>query len=69
MMFFSEFDEQMAIERLRKLYAERNRRITDRQIVDHVRRVARHHRVEMGEAYEMVERSMLDNNPNPEDWS
>jgi len=65
---FTEFDEQMAVERLSKLYRDRGRRLTDQQIRRHASKVSRQHGMNLGEAYDAIEGAMLGNNPNPEKW-
>ncbi len=65
---FTEFDENMAVARLSELLTERGDRWPEVCIRRHVATIASRQQIELGEAYEVFEDFLLDNNPRPEKW-
>ncbi len=66
---FTEFDEQMAVERIADLHRERGQATTSRKIRAAARQLARIRKLSLDDAYEHIESLLLANNPRPENWS
>ena len=63
-----DFDELMAIGRIEVLMRERGQQPTDKQIRTAARRLANLRKMDLEDAYEHIEGTLLSDNPHPENW-
>ena len=64
----TEFDIEMACQRIADLYRERGVVQSHDQIQKRARWLVRTQEMSLGEAYEYIEQTLLSDNPRPERW-